>query len=123
MFHETLIEPTAYEHFVETGDFREGTMLVLILHGVEEGAVPSRHGQYAAAVHGIEMAVKDRARVPEGWAYYAFGESPKAGAATASSNPQMNCHSCHSRNAARDNVFLQFYSLLAAAAPPVPRTR
>src|SRR4029077_3423217 len=23
MFHETLIEPTAYQHFVETGEFRE----------------------------------------------------------------------------------------------------
>jgi len=28
-----------------------------------------------------------------------------------------SCYSCHSANAARDNVFLQFYSLLAAAAP------
>lgn len=123
MFHETLVEPTAYQHFVETGEFREGTMLVLILHGVEEGVVPSRHGQYAAAVHGVEMAVKDRARVPEGWAYYAFGEAPKAGSATAQPNPASGCYSCHSKNAARDNVFMQFYSLLSAAAPPAPRTR
>ena len=123
MFHETLIEPTAYQHFAETGEFRDGTMLVLILHGVEEGAVPSRHGQFAAAVHGVEMAVKDRARVKEGWAYYAFGEAPKAGSATAQPNPATGCYSCHSKNAARDNVFLQFYSLLAAAAPPSPPTR
>ena len=80
IFHETLIEPTAYEHFVSTGEFREGTMLALIVHAVEEGAVPSRHGQYAAAVHGVEMAVKDHSRVPEGWAYYGFGDAPRAGA-------------------------------------------
>ena len=123
MFHETLIEPTAYQHFVSTGEFREGTMLVLILHAVEEGALPSRHGQYAAAVHGVEMAVKDHSRVPEGWAYYGFGDAPRAGVSTAQPNPAASCHSCHAKNAARDNVFLQFYSLLSAAAPPAPRTR
>jgi hypothetical protein len=123
MFHETLIEPTAYQHFVSTGEFREGTMLVLILHAVEEGAVPSRHGQYAAAIHGVEMAVKDHSRVPEGWAYYGFGDAPRAGASTAQPNPAASCHSCHAKNAARDNVFLQFYSLLSSAAPPPPRTR
>ena len=85
--------------------------------------MPSRHGQYAAAVHGVEMAVKDRARVPEGWAYYGFGDAPKAGTATAQPNPAASCYSCHSKNAARDNVFLQFYSLLSAAAPPAARTR
>ena len=104
MFHETLIEPTAYQHFVSTGEFREGTMLVLILHAVEEGALPSRHGQHAAAVHGVEMAVKDHSRVPEGWAYYGFGDAPRAGVSTAQPNPEASCHSCHAKNAARDNV-------------------
>jgi Cytochrome P460 len=122
MFHETLIEPTAYQHFVDTGEFREGTMLVLIVHGVGEGSVPSRHGQYATDVHGVEMAVKDRGRVPEAWAYYAFGDAPRAGASTAQPNTTGGCYSCHSKNAARDNVFMQFYSLLSAAAPP-PRAR
>ncbi len=122
-FHETLIEPTAYQHFVDTGEFREGTMLALIVHAAEEGSVPSRHGQYAAAIHGVEMAVKDRARVPEGWAYYAFGDAPRGGTSTAQPNPASSCYSCHAKNAARDNVFLQFYALLSAAAPPAARTR
>ena len=116
-FHETLIEPTAYQHFVETGQFREGTMLALIVHEPEEGAAPSRHGQYAAAVQAVEMAVKDHSRVPEGWAYYGFGQAPRAGTAAAQPNPTNSCYSCHVKNAARDNVFLQFYSLLSAAAP------
>jgi hypothetical protein len=68
------------------------------------------------------MAVKDRARMPEGWAYYAFGDAPRAGAATAQPNTSGSCYACHSKNAARDNVFLQFYSSLSAAAP-APRTR
>jgi hypothetical protein len=116
-FHETLIEPTAYQHFVRTGQFRDGTMLALIVHDPQQGGAPSKHGQYAAAVQAVEMAVKDAGRVPEGWAYYGFGQSPQPGAATAMPNPKASCYNCHSTNAARDNVFLQFYSLLSAAAP------
>jgi len=116
-FHETLIEPTAYQHFVRTGEFRNGTMLALLVHDPQEAGAPSKHGQYAAAVQAVEMAVKDSGRVAEGWAYYGFGRSPQPGVATAMPNPKASCYSCHSANAARDNVFLQFYSLLAAAAP------
>ena len=116
-FHETLIEPTAYQYFVRTGQFRDGTMLALIVHDTQEGTAPSKHGQYAATVQAIEMAVKDSGRVAEGWAYYGFGKSPQAGAAAAMPNPKASCYACHLTNAARDNVFLQFYSLLAAAAP------
>src|SRR5437870_5573465 len=73
MFHETLMEPTAYADFVSTGAFREGTMLVLMVHGTGDGVLPGRHGRFAADLRGVEMAVKDRSRVPEGWAYYNFG--------------------------------------------------
>ena len=62
MFHETLMEPTAYHHFVESGTFRDGTMLALILHGTGENGMPARRGRFAADVHGGEMAVKDTAR-------------------------------------------------------------
>ena len=27
MFNTTLMEPSAYRHFIETGEFRDGTML------------------------------------------------------------------------------------------------
>ena len=69
MFNTTLMEPTAYRHFVETGEFRDGTMLALILQGIGTNATPARQGQFATDVHVVEMAVKDTGRVPEGWAY------------------------------------------------------
>ena len=75
MFNTTLMEPTAYRHFVQTGEFREGTMLALILQGIGTNATPARQGQFATDVHVVEMAVKDKGRVPEGWAYYQFGGS------------------------------------------------
>ena len=48
MFHETLMEPGAYRHFVETGEFAEGTQFVLLLHGTGESVLPMRQGRFAA---------------------------------------------------------------------------
>ncbi len=118
MFNTTLLEPSAYRHFVETGTFREGTMLALIVQGIGTNAMPARQGQFATDVHMVEMAVKDSTRVPEGWAYYGFG-GPMAGGyrTSAAPQPRANCYECHVKHAARDNVFMQFYGLLNDAAP------
>ena len=118
MFNTTLMEPGAYRHFVETGTFREGTMLALIGQGIGTNATPARQGQFATDVHMVEMAVKDSKRVPEGWAYYGFG-GPMAGGyrTSAAPQPKANCYDCHAKHAARDNVFMQFYGLLNEAMP------
>jgi Cytochrome P460 len=115
MFHETLMEPTAYKHFVDTGTFREGTMLALLLHGTGEKVLPARRGRFAADVHGVEMAVKDSSHRAEKWAYYNFGGMSGL-RTTAQAMPKESCFNCHAQHAKRDNVFLQFYGLLAEAA-------
>jgi len=103
---------------VQTGEFREGTMLALILQGIGANAMPARQGQYATDIHGVEMAVKDSARLAEGWAYYDFGGSMAGGVrAAAAPQPKASCYTCHVEHAARDNVFTQFYGLLTEAAP------
>ena len=118
MFNTTLIEPTAYRHFVETGEFRDGTMLVLLLQGIGTNALPARRGQFATDAHGIEMAVKDTTRVPEGWAYYNFGGSMMGGLrSSAAPSPKASCYNCHIEHAARDNVFMQFYQMLRDVDP------
>ena len=116
MFHETLMEPTAYEHFAQTGTFREGTMLALVLHGTGEGELPARRGRFAAELHGVEMAVKDAKHRAEGWAYYNFGGMDGI-RKTAQAMPKGSCYNCHIQHAKRDNVFLQFYPLLEDVAP------
>jgi hypothetical protein len=116
MFNVTLMEPTAYAYFAQTGTFREGTMLALILQGSDEQVMPARRGTFASHLHGIDMAVKDRSHRPEGWSYYAFGGANGIQKA-ATAMPMESCYSCHAEHAKRDNVFLQFYTLLAEAAP------
>ena len=114
MFHETLMEPSAYEHYVRTGEFREGTMLALLLHPTESAVLPGRQGRFAGPLGAVEMAVKDTTRHAEGWAYYNFGGA-KGLRDTAQAMPQASCFSCHKEHAKYDNVFVQFYPLLAAA--------
>ncbi len=121
MFHHTLMEPTAYDYFTRTGEFREGTMFVLLLHGTGEGELPQRRGRFAAEIHGVEMAVKDRAHLAEGWGYYNFGGMSGI-RDRARAMPASACYSCHQENARRDHVFTQFYPLLESAAPAAPAT-
>lgn len=116
MFHHTLIEPNAYRHFSETGEFREGTMLALLLHPTADAVLPGRQGIFAGDVMAVELAVKDRERTSEGWAYYNFG-SRKGLLDRAEAFPAASCYSCHLEHAAKDNVFLQFYPLLAQVDP------
>jgi Cytochrome P460 len=93
-------------------------MLVLLLQGISTNALPARRGQFATDVHGVEMAVKDSSRVPEGWAYYNFGGSMMGGLrASAAPQAKASCYNCHVEHAARDNVFMQFYQMLRDAAP------
>ena len=116
MFGTTLMEPGAYDHYVRTGTFREGTMFALVMQGIGSGVMPARDGQFASEVHAVEMAVKDSTRTPDRWAYYDFG-GPMGGGyrATAAAQPRQACYACHVEHAKTDHVFTQFYGLLNEA--------
>lgn len=116
MFHHVLMEPTAYRHFTRSGTFREGTQFVLLLHGLGEGVLPQRTGHFADEIHGVEMAVKDSSNFADGWAYFGFGGMGEL-SDRAKAFDSDSCNSCHSKHAAQDNVFVQFYPLLREAAP------
>jgi len=106
-FHNVYITPEAYDSYLKTRTFPEGTMLGMTIHDPGEGVVPSRHGFFEARRRGLEVAVKDSARFRDRWAYFGFDGN-------LSSAPPMggSCNACHSRHAATDNVFTQFYPLL-----------
>ena len=108
MFHRVYLEPSAYDHFLRTGGFREGTMLALAIRRPERRVPPSRTGWTEGELAALEVAVKDRSRFDGGWAYFDFGGSPEPAVAL----PGERCASCHSHHAALDNVFVQFYPQL-----------
>jgi hypothetical protein len=108
MFHRVYLEPGAYEHYLRTRRFRDGTMLALSIRQPTRRVPPSRAGWTEGELVALELAVKDPGRFPGGWAYFDFGrDAPTAGAL-----PRERCARCHAQHAARDNVFVQFYPQL-----------
>jgi cytochrome P460 len=107
LFHNVYITAAAYDSYLKTRTFPEGTMLAMTIHDPGEGVAPSRHGFFEGRQRGLEVAVKDSARFRDRWAYFGF-------VGDLSSVPPMggSCNACHSRHAATDNVFTQFYPLL-----------
>ena len=68
-----LFEPGAYDHYLRTRRFRDGTMLALSIRQPSRRVPPSRAGWTEGAFAALELAVRDFGRFPGGWAYFDFG--------------------------------------------------
>jgi hypothetical protein len=121
MFHNVYIEPSAYEHYVRTGKFREGTMMAMTLFVPGQKVHPSKQGFFEGDFMALEVSLKDSARYPGSWAYFSFGMGAPAPRAFAL--PRQACQSCHVKNAADDNVFVQFYPTLRAVSAKFDRDK
>lgn len=117
-FHTVYIDPVSWEHWKETGTFREGTMFAKELTLVGDTAATSGIGFFNGDMQGFEIAHKDTERYPEetdGWAYYTFGHKPEPYADSTAAMPTAGCAACHTAAAADDMVFTQYYPILRAA--------
>lgn len=114
MFHNVYIEPTAYEHYVRTGKFRDKTMMAMTLYEPGQKVHPSKQGFFEGDFIALEVSVKDTRRFPGSWAYFNLGKG--APGSKAAANPRTGCQACHAQNAADDNVFVQFYPTLRAVS-------
>jgi hypothetical protein len=121
MFHNVYIEPSAYEHYVRTGKFREGTMMAMTLFVPGQKVHPSKQGFFEGDFMALEVSLKDSGRYPGSWAYFNFGMGAPASRAFAL--PRQACQSCHAQNAADDNVFVQFYPTLRAVSTKFDRDK
>jgi len=121
MFHNVYIEPTAYEHYVRTGKFRDKTMMAMTLYEPGQKVHPSKQGFFEGDFIALEVSVKDTKRFPGSWAYFNLGKGAPGSKAVA--NPRQGCQACHAQNAADDNVFVQFYPTLRAVSYKFDRRR
>ncbi len=116
-FHNVYIDPTSWDHWKKTGEFRDGTVIVkeLVSVGAKESA--SGNGYFQGEFNGIAATVKDSKRYsdrPGNWAYFTFESyETKQGVIQADDA----CAACHKANAAHDMVFIQHYPVLRAAIP------
>ncbi len=105
-FHTVYIDPASYRHYQQTGEWRDGTVVVKELSDVGEASV------------------KSRARFPDepgNWGF--FRSTDEAGGPphhTSSAMPTAACASCHAAAAGQDLVFTQYYPVLRAAKKTGP---
>ena len=111
-FHNLYLHPRAYREYKQTGRFPERTILVMEVLTPGAQASINRQGHFEDRSLGIEAAVKDSSRFPEGWAYFGFIRPGQPDAPTARAFPKEACWDCHRQHGETDNVFTQFYPVL-----------
>ncbi len=111
-FTNVYIQPEAYRYFMATGEFPEGTMLPMDIFRPGSRESINQAGYFEKDFLGMEVAVKDSDRYPEGWAYLSFRDRSGGLRESASAFPRERCYNCHAEHAATDNVFTQFYPVL-----------
>jgi hypothetical protein len=115
-FHNTYMDPESFAHVEQTGEYRDGTVIVKEMTAVGSKEQTSGKGYFQGEFSGLEISIKDSKRFPNepgNWAYFSYGhkyplkaEAPKNGAAS--------CNSCHENNAT-NFVFSDVYPVLKDA--------
>ena len=112
-FDNVFVTRAAYRSFIENGQWPDKTMFVLELrHSATKGSI-NQGGHFQSALMGMEVEVKDESRFPGKWAFFDFSGSAKSAVPIPRS---ATCYSCHARNGAVDNTFVQFYPTLLEIA-------
>jgi len=122
MIHNVYVQPEAFDHYVQTGEFPEQTMFIVTNHrslpAKTKGEI-SRTGFVAAPTSGLEISIKDSEKYTDGWAYFMFHDSPDTAAKpdrpVAKAFASKDCFECHAEHGAVDSVFTQYYSVLTEA--------
>jgi len=113
LFDNIFVDPVSYREFVQTGTWPEQTRLVLEARGASEKGSINQHGKFQSGEPmGVEVHIKDSARFPGGWAFFAFN-----GAEPAQQIPTgADCYACHQQHGAVNTTFVQFYPTLLKIA-------
>ena len=118
-FHNVYIDPTSWDHWKTTGEFRDGTLIIKELVSVGTKLSFSGNGYFMGDYIGLEALVKDSSRFPKSaghWGFFRFTTDDHEKLLTSSKvMPAEACAVCHQANAAQDSVFTQHYPVLRAA--------
>ncbi len=116
--HNVYIDPESWAHWKETGEFRDGTILMKELVSVGSKQAVSGAGYFQGEFIGLEATIKSKENFPDepgNWAYFSFSTPDhKSLTETAKAFPAAACNACHQGAAADDFVFTQYYPVLRA---------
>ena len=113
LFTNVFVQRWAYREFASSGKWPEQSMFVIDERDAASRSSINQKGHYQTDLTGLVVEVKDSARNPDRWEYYAF----KPDGQTAEAMPQGNpCWTCHEDHAAVEHTFVQFYPTLKVVA-------
>jgi hypothetical protein len=108
----------AHAAFLASGRWPEETMFVLEIRAAESEGSINEGGQFQTDLAGVEVAIKDSKRFPDGgWAYFVLEHDDVGPTRPTAALPRTaNCYSCHEASGAVENTFTQFYPTLYPVA-------
>lgn len=105
------MEPTAYDYFLEHGEYADGTMFLLSFYIPQEKPDPALPGFVQGPLAQQEIHVIDAQRFPEeGRAFYLY--RPGSNEPAAPLPLGSPCFVCHTEHGDLDATFIQFYPRL-----------
>ena len=115
-FDNVFVQPSAYKTFLATGRWPDKTLFILEVRSSQSHGSINKAGHFQTEILAIEAAVKDEARFKEKWAYVDFGQGASLHDTAKPFDGDSACNVCHSKNAAVENTFVQFYPTLLEVA-------
>ena len=113
LFNNVFVNPEAYRAYLASGTWPDKAVLVLEARGAMDKGSINKAGRFqGTGIMGLEVHVKDGARFAGQWAFYSFDSDRPAKMIRQSAD----CYSCHTRHAAVDTTFVQFYPTLLPIA-------
>jgi cytochrome P460 len=114
-FTNVFVNPSSYRSFLKTGAWPDRTVFVLEVRSsvAVNNSTTGNNGYFQGEILGIEAEVKDEKRFPGKWAFFNLGKSSESGEQIPTG---ASCYSCHAKNAAVENTFVQFYPVLRDVA-------
>jgi len=113
-FTNVFVNPSSYRRFMETGKWPDKTILILEIRKSDSEVSINTSGRFQTTLSGMEAHVKD-SRFPDGWAFFNLGTAA-ASADPLAADRVARCVECHTKNAAVERTFVQFYPTLLEVA-------
>jgi tetratricopeptide (TPR) repeat protein len=111
-FTNVFVNPESYREFQKTGRWPDKTMFALEIYGSATHSSPNKQGHFQDSYMGLEFNVKDSA-FAEGWRFFNFDGESREGTAIPK---EAACMTCHTKSAAVENSFGQFYPTVLRVA-------
>ena len=114
LFDNVFVNPSSYRAFMKTGAWPAGTTFMLEIRKSQSHGSINKDGHFQVGLSAIEAEVKD---ANGEWKFYGFPmENGKAAGPGKLFPADATCYSCHAKNTAVENTFVQFYPELMQVA-------